>query len=604
MYRFAVLVWNPEHAQASAVAADLQERFLTASRHSWRRAIECEGLAVLHAGVRFPSSLTMVLSDDAGAVMGRVFRRDADPSAPLSGIELDAAQSGKIVATRGAHLLERYFGRYVAVIRDPADGSVRILRDPSGAMPCFLSSYRGVTIAFSDVEDCLALRVMRFTVNWAFVAAFVPYSSLQVRDTGLNEVTELQPGEMIRIDRGVLERCFRWNPFEVARGDRIEDVDTAIHLVHRTVRHCVQAWASVHPVILHNLSGGLDSSIVLSCLRDAPTRPLLACINYFATGRHEDERKYARLAAGSAEVELIEQQHESEQVNLRKLFEVRRAPRPWFYMYDLESGPLESRLAAERGITGIFSGAGGDALFFQNRADLAVVDHLFEHPLSGRLPGVALDAARVSRSSMWPLLRAAFAQRVTRRGWSPLSEVGRSRSLIRPEVVASARANRELLHPWLEKSAGALPGVLWQVMSMSVPPSFYDSFDHETMPERVVPLMSQPLIELCLRIPTYVSITGGYDRSVARRAFASEVPMEIIRRRAKGGVTRHNTNMLDANLEFIREVLLEGLLVREGLLDRGRLEHYLSRETSPADFEYHEILHQHLCAEVWLQRWH
>jgi asparagine synthase (glutamine-hydrolysing) len=115
--------------------------------------------------------------------------------------------------------------------------------------------------------------------------------------------------------------------------------------------------------------------------------------------------------------------------------------------------------------------------------------------------------------------------------------------------------------------------------------------------------MSQPLIELCLRIPTYVSIAGGYDRSVARRAFASEVPMQIIRRRAKGGVNRHNTNMLDANLEFIRAVLLEGLLVREGLLDRQRLEQYLSRETSPADFEYHEILHQHLCTEVWLQRW-
>jgi asparagine synthase (glutamine-hydrolysing) len=604
MYRFAVLVWNPEHSQANAVAADLQERFLTASRRNWQRAIECEGLAILHAGVRFPSSLTMALSDDTGAVMGRLFRRDADPGAPLAGIELDVAQSEKIVATRGAHLLERYFGRYVAVIRDPADGSVRILRDPSGAMPCFLTTYRGVTIAFSDVEDCLALRVVQFTVNWAFVAAFVPYPSLQVRDTGLNEVTELQAGEMVRIERGALERCFRWNPFDVAKRDRIEDVDTAVHLVHRTVRHCVQTWAAVHPVILHNLSGGLDSSIVLSCLRDAPTRPSLTCINYFGTGPREDERKYARMAAESARVELIEQPQEFGQVDLRRLFDVRRSPRPWFYMYDLQQGPLESRLVAERGITGIFSGAGGDALFFQSRADLAVVDHFFEYPLSLRLPGVALDAARVSRSSMWPLLRQAFAQRFSRRGWSPLAEVGRARSVIRPEVVAAARANRKVLHPWLEKSSGALPGVLWQIMSMSVPPSFYDSFNHETMPERVVPLMSQPLIELCLRIPTYVSISGGYDRSVARRAFASDVPMEIIRRRAKGSVTRHNTNLLDANLDFIREVLLEGLLVREGLLDRDRLEHYLSRETSPADFEYHEILHQHLCTEVWLQRWH
>jgi asparagine synthase (glutamine-hydrolysing) len=599
MYRYVALIWNDGGAQSRAVAEDLQQRIRAISK-DWECALEVPGFAVLHAGGRPPSSVTTLLSDHAGAVLGRLF----DSSGKPVGARLDEHETGKILATRGAHLLDRYWGRYVAAIRDPADATVRILRDPSGTLPCFLTTYRGVTLAFSDVEDCVALRIMRFTVNWSYVAAFVPYSSLQIRDTGLNEVSELQPGEVVRIDRGTLERAQMWNPFDVAKRDPVDDHDDAVVALHRVVRQCVHAWASVHPVILHNLSGGLDSSIVLSCLSDAPSRPALACINYFSTGRNEDERKYARLAAKQSRVELIEQPLAFEQVALRRLFEVRRAPRPWFYMYDLEHGPLEAQLAARRGITGIFSGSGGDALFFQNRADLAVADHVFDHPFSPSLPRVALDAARVARVSMWPLLRAAFAQRFTRRRWTPLAEAGRSRSLIRREAIEAARRNTALLHPWFERANGALPGVLWKVMSMSVPPAFYDSFDHDTMPERVVPLMSQPLIELCLRIPTYVAIAGGYDRSVARHAFAQDVPMEIIRRRAKGGVSRHNTNVVDANLELIREVLLDGLLVREGLLDRARLEVYLSRETSPADFEYHEILHQHLCTEVWLQRWH
>ena len=599
MYRFIALIWNDHSPQPRAVADDLRQRIRAASR-DWECVLEDTGFTVMHAGVRSPSSVTTLLHADAGAVFGRLFDDSAEP-VPL---RMTDHESAKIVATRGARLLDHYWGRYVAAFRDPSDGSVHVLRDPSGTMPCFLTTYRGVTLVFSDVEDCLALRVMRFTVNWAYVAAFVPYSSLQIRDTGLNEVTELQPGEAVRIDGGTLERRQMWNPFEVAKREPVDDHDDAVVALHRTVRRCVQAWASVHPVILHNLSGGLDSSIVLSCLRDAPSRPALACINYFSTGRNEDERKYARLAARRANVELLEQPLAFEQVALRRLFEVRRTARPWFYMYDLEHGPLESQLAARRGITGIFSGSGGDALFFQNRADLAVADHVFDHPFSLSLPRVALDAARIARRSMWPLLRAALAQRFARRPWSPLAEAGRSRTLIRPEAIEAARRNPRLLHPWFERSNGALPGVLWKVVSLSVPPAFYDSFDHETLPERVVPLMSQPLIELCLRIPTYVATAGGYDRSVARHAFADELPMEIIRRRAKGSVTRHNTNLLDANLELIREVLLDGLLVREGLLDRERLELYLSRETSPADFEYHEILHQHLCTEVWLQRWH
>jgi asparagine synthase (glutamine-hydrolysing) len=63
------------------------------------------------------------------------------------------------------------------------------------------------------------------------------------------------------------------------------------------------------------------------------------------------------------------------------------------------------------------------------------------------------------------------------------------------------------------------------------------------------------------------------------------------------------TNVLDRNLEFVRDMLLDGLLVRERLLSRTRLETYLSREHSPRDFEYTEIVQKHLCTEAWLRRW-
>lgn len=599
MYRYVVLIWDFDRAQSQAVAEDLQERLQLGSR-GWECATRAPGLAVMHAGQRSPSSVTTLLSEDAGAVLGRLF--DGEGRAVRAALSNE--ETRKVVSSGGTRLLQQYWGRYVSVVRDATVGSVCVMRDPSGTMPCFLTTFRDVTLAFSDIEDCVALRVMRFTVNWGYVAAFVPHPSLQIRNTGLNEVSELQPGERARIHCGVIERSQVWNPFDIAKTSAVRDHDEAVLALYRTVRRCIHAWASVHPVILHNLSGGLDSSIVLSCLSDAPSRSALTCINYFSGGRNEDERKYARLAATESRAELIEQPLNFETVALEKLFEVRRSPRPWFYIYDLEHGPLETQLAAQRGITGIFSGSGGDALFFQSRADLAVADHLFDRPFSPALPRVALDAARVARVSMWPLLRAAVAQRLVRRRWTPHAEAGRARSLIRAEAIDAARANGKLQHPWFERANGALPGVLWKVASLSVPPAFYDSFDHETLPERVVPLMSQPLIELCLRIPTYTAIAGGFDRSVARHAFAGDVPKEIIRRRAKGSVGRHTTSVLDANLSLIRETLLDGKLVREGLLDRERLELYLSRETSPGDFEYHEILHQHLCTEVWLQRWH
>src|SRR5262249_54036655 len=116
-------------------------------------------------------------------------------------------------------------------------------------------------------------------------------------------------------------------------------------------------------------------------------------------------------------------------------------------------------------------------------------------------------------------------------------------------------------------------------------------------------LMSQPLIELCLRIPSYVWITGGRDRAIARRAFEHVLPPVIARRQQKGAIDQHNLQIFDANETYLRAMLLDGLLVKEGLLDRARLERYLTRGASRAGFEYNDVLRHHLCTEAWLRRW-
>jgi asparagine synthase (glutamine-hydrolysing) len=136
-----------------------------------------------------------------------------------------------------------------------------------------------------------------------------------------------------------------------------------------------------------------------------------------------------------------------------------------------------------------------------------------------------------------------------------------------------------------------------------MPPAYYGSFQWSGDLERILPLISQPLVELCLRIPTYHLIHGGSDRALARRAFEADLPRQIVRRYAKGRADQNIRNILDANLPFVREILLDGILVRRGLLDRANLELYLSREDSPADFQYNEIVYEHVSTEAWLRKW-
>jgi asparagine synthase (glutamine-hydrolysing) len=604
MYRYFILIWNAGDLKSCANARAVADRLFHSSA-GWTRAFDAAGVAAFHAGLGEGASETLTLDHGAGAVFGRIFNRNAHSPAAALRIQFDSDETASIVQSGGRRLFQQYWGRYVAVVQDAATGETWVLRDPSGTMPCQLVSYQGVHLLFSDFEDCHRLGLLSFSVSWPYIRGMLANPGLQIRATALNEVAEIQLGERLRFSGNSLHRSLEWNPLVIAQTDPIDDPEQAVLELRATTRACIHAWAACYSGIIHNLSGGLDSSIVLSCLKDAPSQPAVTCLNYFGTGPDEDERKYARLMANHTRTQLVEHRLDPREVRLENILKVRRSSRPWYYMYELEHGPLEGRLAAERQANGLFCGSGGDGVFFQAHADLAVADYLFDHGPGGDLLRVAVDAARVSRRSIWPLLLGAVRSWALRPYRNPVTLAGRpKRTLVSQEVQRLAQ-DESFVNPWFTRSATRRvpPGILWHAATIAVPPAYYNSFGDGPYPERTMPLLSQPLVELCLRIPTYVLIRNGMDRATARRAFAADLPPEIMKRRAKGRIDQHVRNMLDANLDFVRELLLNGRLVADGLLDRKQIELYLTRERSPADFQYAEILQEHLCIEAWLSRW-
>ncbi len=101
---------------------------------------------------------------------------------------------------------------------------------------------------------------------------------------------------------------------------------------------------------------------------------------------------------------------------------------------------------------------------------------------------------------------------------------------------------------------------------------------------------------------TYTLIQGGVERRLARTAFAGRVPSSILTRQHKGGITEHFVLMVARNRTFIRELLLDGILVAEKILDRGRVEDAVSDELDMGKRNAVELL-RCVCSEVWLQLW-
>ena len=176
------------------------------------------------------------------------------------------------------------------------------------------------------------------------------------------------------------------------------------------------------------------------------------------------------------------------------------------------------------------------------------------------------------------------------------------RPLLVPAVIEEARRSAGFLHPLLRHPRGAPSGKLWHAHQISQPFDFYDPLAREGDAERISPLFSQPVMELCLRIPTYVLTDGGWDRAVARRAFYDDLPPEIRNRRHKGGIEEHLRLTLEHNRAFLRELLLDGALVREGVIDRGRVAEVLSGRATPIGTGSGEVL-EYAGIEAWLKRW-
>ncbi|MDB6091154.1 MAG: putative asparagine synthase [Gammaproteobacteria bacterium] len=552
-----------------------------------------------YAGARAGSSEPYLLQEGKGVVLGKLFERSSGPSTPAPLI-FDEARARLIIASRGRRLIDRYWGRYVAFLHDDSSGTSWVLRDPSAGLPCLTVRFGGVHIYFSLIEDVLALGLGPFDVNWSFLAAGVCQMREHTQGTALCDVSQVVGGECLELHGEKYSSTFYWDALQIANANIIEDPAQATKALRSCVRDAVHAWASAYGSILLSVSGGLDSSIVFSCLRDAPAKPDLTCFHYYPTGSDMDERGYARLVAKSGHRELIERARDS-RLSLEPLLNVKAFQEPGNYLYHLEHSRLDARLAAEHGATASFVGWGGDQLFFQERAIWAAGDYLHYHGLSPAVLRIALESAQMDRVSIWQVLREAAGQYAMRRRWSVAEDVGRFRSLVRADVVEEVRSSGAYLHPLLRDSRGTPSGKLWHAHQLSGPWEFYDPLGEPGDPETVAPLYSQPVIELCLRLPLHVLTLGGWDRAIARRAFYSDLPLEIVNRRNKGGIEAHLRAILEHNLAFVRELLIDGALVRQGLVDRNKLTTILSGKASRIQASSGELF-DFIAAEVWLRR--
>lgn len=596
MYRFMGLVWNPADAEKTAMAQTLARR-LQSSSSDWHCVLQCDGLEVFHTGSCAGATEAYRLHGNSGVVLGKLFHQADCDAVPPDDIILDASASKLIISSQAKHLADEYWGKYVAFLWDKRRCRHYVLRDPTGGLPCIFTDAMGIAVFMSDFQDFIPLEAGERSVNWSHIAALFWNLRLISRDTGFQEVSQLYAGECMSIEPGSMTGSFRWEPAHVYEsGPLLEEPNDAKAALRSAVRNSVMAWASCHRSIIHQLSGGLDSSIVAGCLSGASNDRNIVCLNLATEMDEGDERDFARLAARTAGFELAEGSWRVSDCPLESLLDTGRHVAPFGLHSEAEK--LLQRMALERNATAIFSGQGGDHLFQQKRSTYIAAEFVSRHGLRAELASIVVDTSRLTTQSVWHILGTALSYGLFRRKFDPYAEY--KKSILLTDEARTSLSPNTLFHPWVI-SANRLPVSKIEQINLIV-----DSQHFYLRPYRfadtVHPLISQPIIECCLRIPTYVLSRGGINRALARDAFKGVLPQEIATRTGKGGTTGYLNRLAVDNAQFLRDYLLGGMLVSAHVLKRKELEKQLSERVLVRG----ELLPDIFVAvrtEAWLRSW-
>ena len=559
-------------------------RFLAATGPADARRALATQLAHGQCGTLIEGPSTTSLSVWAEA--GTPLLRNAAGTAVAVGLLCDRSANRRLTSLPNWEGLERacirdFWGNYVLLTS--RDGAHSVLRDPSGAIPVYYGASGGLEFYASDADMLSLVWPKPFRPNLDAVRHWLRFPFLRTARTGAVNVSELLPGMArdVGSSGGRLRKA--WSPTAfVSRESGISDFREAASLLRDNVLHSVQRLGEGQSNIVLQLSGGLDSSIVAAALSEGGID--YRAVTFATRSPDGDERRYARQVAQCLEIDLRELGETDVDVSARTSSGPFQRP-----LSPLLQALRSAQCAAAGPDALLLDGGGGDNVFASINSAAPAIDAF-------RLCGVA-EGLRTIRNlavrhgcTFWTAAASTFrrSQRRESLHWMPDDS-----------FLASPVPEMPDPHPWLGSLGAMLPGsadhlrMIAGVHHFLVDPAV-------GQPCNLHPLISQPVVETCLRIRSWLWLEGGRDRAVARAAFRESLPDAILDRRGKGSLQSLFVNGFTALRNELRSFLLSGRLAEKGIIDVAALARYLDHTEQPRDNIYVRIL-EIASAEQWLR---
>lgn len=477
------------------------------------------------------------------------------------------------------HLLDRYWGEYLLFqpVEEDTNGT-SLMRDPSGGIACVYSLQHRNGFITSDLVIASDLGLHHDRIDWDFVRHSLIYPHMKISRTGLAGIGELLPGCILSVDGKKTSTSMAWSPWRfVAPTARQSDPIAAAQTIRKVTTSVVHAMAETDRAVLLELSGGLDSSIVGACLSDANAR--VTCCTVITPLPGADERSYASQVAERLGIELLQQQLDFADADI-DFGLPRHSPRPAVWALGRAVARAMDGAAKSQSVNSLFSGGGGDTVFCYLRSAAPAADAFRARRWTAGCKAI-VNLSRLHGCTVTKATRLALRKLYLN-----------PKAPYKPDCLLLPRVDEIPpleLHPWFSTPSNALPGDRERVFDLAGNQMFADATLRAGHRRVRMPLLSQPVMEACLRVPSWMWISGGQNRAVARAAFAAQLPQDVLERRSKGTFMNYTFAVYRKNKEAMGRFLLDGHLRSRGLLDPHKLNLFLESPLPARDHSFMRI---------------
>ena len=511
----------------------------------------------------------------------------------------------------GDRFVEHLDGMFAVALWDARRERLLLARDRFGKKPLLWTRLPGGSVAFaSELKALLTFPGVRRDLNLERLDAYLSLGYVPGAETAMNGIERLRPGCLLVAEQGEIrtERYWRLEARDVeprAEADWIEAVRDG-------VRDAVRKRLVSDVPLGALLSGGIDSSIVVAVMAQESREP----VRTFSVGfedRRYDERRFARLVSeryGTIHEELLLEPDAASL--LPRLVEAYDEPFG-------DTSALPTFLVCEHArhfVTVALAGDGGDEIFggYERYRAHALADRL------DRLPRFLTDGAaralRVIPSARTEQRSAAFraARFLDTSGLDPAERYGQLMELFPPGLrselwtddalaeIGSPRTSGQLLGP---PRAPGIAGLQLIDVETYLPDDLLFKADIASMAHSLelrAPFLDHHLAELALSLPDALKMQGSRGKIALRRAFAADLPAEILERGKAGFGVPVSRWFRDDLRETAADVLLDASTRRRGQFRADAVEHLLAAHSS-GRADHGERIWGLLMLELWQRRY-